>query len=163
MSSRDETTLEIRRTFDAPPERVFDAWLEREEWQAWIGPEGIACEVPLLEPRVGGRYRLEMRLSDGRQVPVAGTFTRIERPHALAFTWGWDGDPARQSIITLTFTARGTQTDFLLRQEGLGTRANRDDHARGWAGTLGKLERYLGERLASRAAAAGAPIAAARF
>ena len=163
MSNSDETTLEIRRTFDAPPERVFDAWLEREEWQSWIGPEGIDCEVPLLEPRVGGRYRIDMRLADGRRVPVAGTFTRIERPHALAFTWGWDGDPARQSEITLTFTARGTQTDFVLRQEGLGTRANRDDHARGWSGTLGKLERFLRARGTAGRGAVGEATAVARL
>ena len=40
--------LEIKRLFDAPPERIFDAWLVREEWQAWIGPEGTQCEVPVL-------------------------------------------------------------------------------------------------------------------
>ena len=42
--------LEIVRSFDAPPARVSDAWLVREQWQAWIGPEGVQCEVPLLEP-----------------------------------------------------------------------------------------------------------------
>ncbi|MBS0374519.1 MAG: SRPBCC domain-containing protein [Proteobacteria bacterium] len=160
MSIHDESTLEIRRTFDAPPERVFDAWLEREEWQAWIGPEGVDCEVPLLEPRVGGRYRIDMRLADGRRVPVAGTFTRIERPHVLAFTWGWDGDPARQSQITLTFTAHGGQTEFLLRQEGLGTIASRDDHGRGWASALGKLDRYLVARGAPGAVSVGQAQAA---
>ena len=81
--------LEIRRLFDAPPHIVFDAWLEREQWQAWIGPEGCQCEVPLLEPKVGGRYRIQMRLSDGREIPVEGVFKIIDRPNALAFTWGW--------------------------------------------------------------------------
>ena len=64
----EDTTLEITHLFNAPPARVFNAWLNREEWQAWIGPEGINCDVPLLEPRVGGRYRITMRLSDGREV-----------------------------------------------------------------------------------------------
>ena len=57
---------------EAPPARVFDAWLTGEEWQAWIGPEGAHCEVPLFEPRVGGRYRMIMRMSGGRVIPVAG-------------------------------------------------------------------------------------------
>jgi uncharacterized protein YndB with AHSA1/START domain len=65
-SRPDETTLELRRTFDATPARVFDAWLSREEWAAWIGPEGIDCEVPLLEPKVGGRYEITMRLTNGQ-------------------------------------------------------------------------------------------------
>ena len=55
MSVDDDTTLLITRIFDAPREQVFDAWLTREEWQAWIGPEGVRCDVPLLEAHVGGR------------------------------------------------------------------------------------------------------------
>ena len=54
----EDTTVVVRRLIDAPPERVFDAWLMREQWDAWIGPEGMKCDVPLLEPQVGGRYRI---------------------------------------------------------------------------------------------------------
>ena len=138
-----ESTLVITRLFDAPPARVFDAWLEREEWQAWIGPEGMTCEVPLLEPRVGGRYRVTMNLSSGDTIPVAGVFKVIDRPTTLAFTWGWDGDPSRQSLVTLTFAAKGNKTELTLRQEGLGTVENRDAHNKGWSSTLNKLDRYL--------------------
>ena len=142
----DETILEITRVFDAPPARVFDAWLNREEWQAWIGPKGVSCEVPLLEPRVGGRYRVTMRLSDGRVIPVAGVFKTIDAPRTLVFTWGWDGDSSRDSLITLTFRGMGDKTEMTLRQEGLGSVANRDDHGKGWTGTLNKLERHLATR-----------------
>lgn len=139
----DETTLEIIRLFDAPPGRVFDAWLSREEWQAWIGPEGVNCEVPVLEPRIGGRYRVIMRLSDGRVIPVAGVFKRIDRPTALVFTWGWENDPLRESLVTLLFREKGNQTELVLRQEGLGSVSNRDDHGRGWNSALNKLTAYL--------------------
>jgi uncharacterized protein YndB with AHSA1/START domain len=145
--SPDETTLEITRLFDAPPERVFDAWLNREEWQAWIGPEGVNCEIPVLEPRIGGRYRIIMRLSDGRVIPVAGVFKRIERPTTLVFTWGWENDPSRQSLLTLVFREKGNQTELVLRQEGLGSVSNRDDHGRGWSSALNKLTAHLKIRL----------------
>lgn len=139
----DETTLEIVRLFDAPRARVFDAWLTREEWQAWIGPEGMNCEVPVLEPRIGGRYRIIMRLSDGRVIPVAGVFKRIDRPTALVFTWGWENDPSRESLVTLLFREKGNQTELVLRQEGLGSVSGRDDHGRGWNSALNKLAAYL--------------------
>jgi uncharacterized protein YndB with AHSA1/START domain len=58
IASAADTVLEITRVFDAPPARVFAAWLDLEQFQAWIGPEGVDCEVQLLEPQVGGRYRL---------------------------------------------------------------------------------------------------------
>jgi uncharacterized protein YndB with AHSA1/START domain len=140
----DETTLKITRVFDAPRARVFNAWLDREEWQAWIGPEGMSSEVPLLEPRVGGRYRVTMHLSDGSVIPVAGVFKTIDAPRTLVFTWGWDGDPSRDSLITLTFRDMGDKTELTLHQEGLGSVANRDDHGRGWNSALDKLVAYLG-------------------
>jgi uncharacterized protein YndB with AHSA1/START domain len=145
-TAADDTTLEITRLFDAPPARVFDAWLNREEWQSWIGPEGLNCEVPLLEPRVGGRYRIIMRLSDGRVIPVAGIFKTIDVPRTLVFSWGAENDPTRQSLITLTFREKGDKTELTLRQEGLGSVANRDDHVKGWNSALNKLVAYLAAR-----------------
>lgn len=142
----EDTTLEVTRLFDATPELVFNAWLNREEWQTWIGPEGINCDVPLLEPRVGGRYRIIMRLSDGRVIPVAGVFKTIDSPRSLVFTWGWEGDSSRESLITLTLREKGDKTELTLRQEGLGSVSNRDDHAKGWNGTLNKLVAYLATR-----------------
>jgi uncharacterized protein YndB with AHSA1/START domain len=100
MIADEETTLLIKRTFNASAEDVFEAWLTLERWQAWIGPEGMNCKVTLLEPRVGGRYRIDMRALDGSLIPVSGQFEVIDRPRALSFTWGWDGDPTRQSLVT---------------------------------------------------------------
>jgi uncharacterized protein YndB with AHSA1/START domain len=142
MSEVEDKTLVLTRVFDAPPADVFDAWLSREEWQAWIGPEGVDCDVSLLEPHVGGRYRLEMRLASGR-LPVAGVFRVIDRPRTLSFTWGAPGDPSRQSLVTLTFVAVSGGTELTLRQEGLPSVASREDHHHGWNSALNKLERYL--------------------
>jgi uncharacterized protein YndB with AHSA1/START domain len=139
----EDSVLEITPIFDAPPARVFDAWLTREQWQAWIGPEGVNCEIPLLEPRVGGRYRVTMRMSDGRVIPVAGVFKMIEAPKSLAFTWGWESDEERQSLITITLNDLGGKTELTLRQERLGTVENRDAHGMGWNSALNKLVGYL--------------------
>ncbi|MBV8795064.1 MAG: SRPBCC domain-containing protein [Hyphomicrobiales bacterium] len=144
MIADEETILLIKRTFKARAEDVFDAWLTRERWQAWIGPEGMDCKVTLLEPRVGGRYRVDMRGPDGSLIPVSGQFKVIDRPRTLSFTWGWDGDPTRQSLITLQFIEVNGTTEFTLRQEGLQTVENRRQHEHGWNGALAKLERYLG-------------------
>lgn len=139
----DAPVLELRRRFDAAPARVFDAWLNREEWQAWIGPEGVRCEVPLLEPRVGGRYRLIMHLPDGSALSLAGIFKTIERPDRLAFTWGLEGDAAKTSLVTLTLRDINGRTELVLRQDGLPTAQDRDGHAKGWGSALNKLAAHL--------------------
>jgi uncharacterized protein YndB with AHSA1/START domain len=87
-----------------------------------------------------------MHLTNGQVIPVSGVFKTIERPRLLVFSWGWNGDPARQSLITLEFLARGARTELVLRQEGLQSSANRDDHGRGWNSALNKLERHLASR-----------------
>jgi uncharacterized protein YndB with AHSA1/START domain len=143
MNPVDNTTLVITRLFEAPAAEVFDAWMTREAWQAWIGPEGIECDVSLLDPHVGGGYRLEMRVSDKARMIVAGVFKMIDRPRSLSFTWGIESDSTRQSLITLTFTARGNKTELVLRQEGLGNASNRDQHGQGWNSALNKLDRHL--------------------
>ena len=143
MTIAENTTLVITRLFEAPPERVFDAWLAREEWQSWIGPEGVDCDVHLLEPHVGGRYRLTMHVGGQPPIAVAGVFKLIERPGTLSFTWGAEGDPTRQSLVTLTFTELQGKTELTLRQEGLGSADNRDQFGRGWNSALNKLARYL--------------------
>jgi uncharacterized protein YndB with AHSA1/START domain len=140
------TTLEITRRFDAPPARVFNAWLNREELQSWIGPEGLNCEVPLLEPYIGGRYRIIMHLTDGRVIPVAGIFQTIDAPRTLAFSWGAENDPARHSLITLALHGKAGETELMLRQEGFASAASRDDHVIGWNSALNKLVAYLAAR-----------------
>jgi len=139
--------LEITRTFDALPEAVFDSWLVREQWQAWIGPEGCRCDVPLLEPTVGGRYRIQMHLSDGREIPVEGVFKVIDRPNTLAFTWGWALSGKADTLVKLAFRAKGQQTEITLTHSGLPTEEDRVGHGKGWNSTLNKLALYVKREL----------------
>lgn len=135
--------IEITRTFEASPARVFDAWLEREQWQSWIGPVGITCEVPLLEPRVGGRYRLTMHLADGGIIPVAGEFKVVDRPQRFAMTWGREGG-SEWMLVTVTLRDLGSgRTELTLRHENLDTAESRESHRQGWSSALGKLDTYL--------------------
>jgi uncharacterized protein YndB with AHSA1/START domain len=138
----ESSVLEITRIFDAPRSQVFEAWLDREGWQSWIGPEGVRCEVPLLERRVGGRYRLSMHLPDGRVLPVTGVFKLIRAHECFAFTWSMEGEP-RETLVTVTLRELGDKTELTLRQEGLPGAADREGHAKGWKSSFNKLSAFL--------------------
>jgi uncharacterized protein YndB with AHSA1/START domain len=145
--------LQLRRVFDASPEALFDAWFTREQWQAWIGPEGCQCEVPVLEPKVGGRYRINMHLSGGREIPVEGVFQIVDRPHTLAFTWAWSLPTTDQTstvsregtgtLVRLSFRVVEGGTELTLSHEGLVTESDRIDHGKGWNSAFNKLSRYV--------------------
>jgi uncharacterized protein YndB with AHSA1/START domain len=137
-----DATLEIKRVIAAPIERVFDAWMIHDQWESWIGPEGIKCEIPQMEPRVGGQYKIMMHLATGQTMPVIGTYKIIERPTRIAFGWKMEGGE-HDSLVTISLRDLGGKTELTLRHEGLLTPENRDGHGKGWNSALNKLEAFL--------------------
>ncbi len=148
-SAKSDLALVITRSFDAPRERVFDAWLDPAEIGKWIGPRSIRAEVLESSPKVGGRYRIHMRGTDGSDGPiVSGFYREIIRPERLVFTWAWEtahsrGMPGDETIVTLTFRERGGKTEMTLRHEGFAAKESRDSHDKGWNGSFDKLAELL--------------------
>ena len=57
----------VSHRYDAPPEIVFAAWTDPEQVARWWAPDGfeIPPESVDIEPRVGGRFHLEMVEASG--------------------------------------------------------------------------------------------------
>jgi len=139
-------TLEIGRHFDAQPEAVFDAWLSKD-WGQWLPPADASCEVTRIMPGPGGDYHLKMRMGDGRQVEISGTYLEVLRPHKIVLTWTGNYNN-QETRITLTFKPDRGGTLMTLKQEGFEEEALRDGYRNGWTGAGGsfdKLETYLNQ------------------
>ena len=148
LGAKADLTLLITQSFDAPRERVFDAWLEPEAISHWIGPRTISAKAELLEPRIGGRYRIFMRGPDGKGPVVAGTYREIVRPERLVFTWMWEtdhphGGKGHETLVTLTFREVGNKTEMTLRHEFFERAEARDSHNEGWRASFEKLAEFL--------------------
>jgi uncharacterized protein YndB with AHSA1/START domain len=145
-----DLSLLLTHVFDAPPERVFDAWLDPKQLAKWIGPRAIRAEVKELSAKKGGKYRIHMRGADGNGPIVGGEYREIQRPERLVFTWAWEGaHPAgvagHETTVTLTFRAKGKQTEMTLRHEIFESTGARDSHNQGWNGSFGKLAEHLAQ------------------
>ena len=134
--------LVMTRTFDAPPERVFDAWLSGADLGQWIGPRGVRAEAQTLEARVGGRYRIVMHTPDGVNPAVGGVYRELKRPSRMVFTWVWEHEK-HETLVTLTFKPVGKKTEMTLRHEGFAAVERRDSHNNGWTGSFDKLAEFL--------------------
>jgi uncharacterized protein YndB with AHSA1/START domain len=131
--------LIVRRTIHATPERLFAAWTRPEQLREWFGPRGVECTLAEVDLRVGGAYRLDNLLPDGRIVRIVGTYEAIEPPTRLVFSWMIDDAPSHVSRVTVELTARGSVTDVVVRHEHIANEATRTSHASGWEQCLDGL------------------------
>lgn len=140
----DEHRLQIERTYEAPAEAVFDAWTSEEVLRRWWQPQdGWETPEAVVDLRVGGAIRVLMRDTDGDPHGGGGTYTEVERPRRLAFTWTWDGSD-RETLVEVDFepTATGTRVSFT--HSGLEDEEAVRSHEGGWGRILDSLGRYLG-------------------
>ena len=143
--------LSITRLFDAPPERVFDAWIDPEQISKWLGPRTMVqgAKTLVLEPRVGGRYRIQM-LAPGTETRAAnptagGIYKEIVRPSRLVFTWMWEYEQ-QETLVTITFKAVGKQTEMTFVHENFANEERREGHNKGWAMSFDQLAELLAGR-----------------
>jgi uncharacterized protein YndB with AHSA1/START domain len=146
-----DTTLRIERRLSAPPAKVFEAWTKAEALSAWFAPSpDFTVKVHELEPRLGGRYKIDMRSPDGASHIAWGTYREFSPPTRLAFTWQWqwaepeDTRKQGETLVTIDFDADGAGTRLVLTHERFPDAAAREGHTKGWTGCLDQLSSYLG-------------------
>lgn len=141
--SQQETKLEMKHICAAPRERVFRAWTDARHLASWFHPSPEhSTVVSELDPRIGGKLRVEMHLNDGVVHRLSGTYRAINPPEKLSFTWRWEPDGI-ESLVTLVFRDLGASTEILLTHEGLPNFEERDKHNHGWLGCLAQLDNFL--------------------
>ena len=142
----DDQVLLVERTIPAPPEQVFDAWVNPETLVQWWGPEGMDIPHHRLDVREGGAWETTMRNSEGGEVICSGVYRVIDRPNRLVFTWAWkqdDGLRGHETEITVTFTPDGDGTKMVLDQRSFAEVKSRDGHGMGWNSSFNCLERLF--------------------
>jgi uncharacterized protein YndB with AHSA1/START domain len=137
-----DATLVVRRMLKATPELAFEAWTSAEHIQQWMRPEpGMVVPFASMDLRVGGKFRIQMKMPDGEFFTAVGEFREVKAPERLVYTWDWEKDGSgeefgevegKTSLVTVEFLKRGEQTEFVLTHNRFATVEARDSHARGW-------------------------------
>jgi uncharacterized protein YndB with AHSA1/START domain len=142
------TSLVLRRTFNVPVERVFDAWLSPEAMRRFlVGAQPRVLDVK-VDPHAGGSYSITWETDEGPWT-VGGVYREIVKNERIVCTWTWEEDDpadARETLLTLEFRALGPkQTEFVLTHTNFSSEQSRDGHATGWTGIVDELAEVMND------------------
>ncbi|MEU2252628.1 SRPBCC family protein [Nocardia xishanensis] len=97
--------IHIERIFDAPLDRVWDAYSRIERLVQWWG-RGNRMDVERWEFRKGGHYRF-VEVSEDGEHGFEGRFREITPKERIVQSFEWDGMPAHVAIDATTFVDLG--------------------------------------------------------
>jgi glutathione S-transferase len=138
--------LTIKRTFDAPRERVFSAFTNVDLLRQWFGAPRMEVGEVTFDARNGGRYRIAMKAPDGEEYNVGGVISEFRAPEHFAYTFRWEEDDKsseRDTFVSFDFIDRGKQTEMVMTHSNLASEPSRESHASGWNSALDKLDTVL--------------------
>ena len=138
-------TLQVERTFQAPAQAVFDAWTSEEVMRRWFHAEhDWETTEAQVDLRLGGNVRVVMR-DPHKDVEYGGGghYTEIDPPSRLVFTWTWDDDVDRETVIELDFEETNGTTTVRLTHSNLRDQESVISHEDGWNNCQDNLERVL--------------------
>lgn len=143
-------SVEFKRVFTAPPERVWRALTEPAAIVKWNPPDGFVGEVHELDLREGGGFRMSfINLGSGERHSFGGKYKEVKPNERLVASDVFD-DPSLpgegQTIYTLRTVSCGTELH--IEQSGLPDAIPVEACRLGWQQSLEMLSRLVAPEIA---------------
>jgi len=135
--------LEIKRSYRAKIDDVFDALTRPEIMAKWFYGMEVGSARVESDFRVGGQYAIHMYGPNGDPAQCGdhvphGEYLAIDCPNEIAFTWISEGF-VDYSVVTISLKTIGDHVELTLRHELPKDKV--DLHLEGWTGCLRNFER----------------------
>lgn len=143
------TTLRLQRVIKAPPERVYNAFLDPDALAKWIPPHGFTGHVHHIDARVGGSYRMSFStLGRTWTQYFGGRYLELKPYERIVHTDKFEGDqpdfPAdHEMVVTITLRPVPGGTELTIVQEGIPAGPAADGAPEGWKQSLDNLQRLV--------------------
>jgi uncharacterized protein YndB with AHSA1/START domain len=158
-------TFEIMRRFDAPRQRVWDAWTRPEQFARWFGPKGTRAEVRHFDLRPGGFLHSRLEGPDGSVMWGKNIYREIVAPERLVWEHCFSNEAGEiaeapfpmawplKLLTTVTFADDGAGTRVTLvwvpldatEEQRLSFEGMMSSMTGGWTGTFDQLDAFLAE------------------
>lgn len=144
MKHNAETTLIMKRTFNAPVATVYKAWPDPQQFSQWMGPQAIIrCDVEAYDVQAGGHFAFTMTNADGETFGASGQFLQVLENEKLVMTWIWNHIPDNETQLTIKFRGDHAETVLTLMHEKHVSSDSRDNHESGWTRSFDELDKLV--------------------
>ena len=138
-------TVRLHRVLTTSPEKIYRAFLEADAMAKWLPPDGFACTVHHLEPKVGGTFKMSFRnFTTGNGHSFGGEYLELVPGERLRYIDKFD-DPNLAGEIQVTVTLKkvlvGTEVE--ITQSGLPDVIPVEARYLGWQQSLQNLARLV--------------------
>src|SRR5256714_13661184 len=121
MTTSNTSTIRLHRVLQAPPERVYRAFLDASAMAKWLPPNGFTGQVHHLDAKVGGTYRMSFtNFTTQKSHSFGGEYLELTPNERIRHTDKFE-DPnlpgEMQTTITLKKVFCGTELNIV--QEGI--------------------------------------------
>jgi uncharacterized protein YndB with AHSA1/START domain len=106
VTASGDREIHAERWFDAPRERVWQAFTNPELVSQWWGPSSSTTTIDKMEVKAGGAWRFVHGNEDGSEDAFRGEYRDVNEPESITWTFEWEGLPGHVSVETVTFTER---------------------------------------------------------
>jgi uncharacterized protein YndB with AHSA1/START domain len=138
-------TVRLHRVLATTPDKVYRAFLEADALAKWLPPDGFACTVHHLEPKVGGTFKMSFRnFTTGQSHSFGGEYLELAPNERLRYTDKFD-DPglAGELQVSVTLKKVSVGTDVTIVQEGVPDVIPPEACYLGWQQSLRNLARLV--------------------
>ncbi|HET6647470.1 MAG TPA: SRPBCC family protein [Pyrinomonadaceae bacterium] len=145
MTKGNTNTIRLHRILQAPPERVYRAFLDPNAMVKWLPPNGFTGEVHHLDAKVGGTYSMSFtNFTTEKSHSFGGEYLELTPNERIRHTDRFD-DPnlpgEMQTTITLTKVSVGTELSVV--QEGVPAAIPAEACYLGWQESLKLLAKLV--------------------
>jgi len=121
MTTSNTNTIRLHRVLQAPPERVYRAFLDANAMVKWLPPNGFTGQVHHLDAKVGGTYKMSFtNFTTGKSHSFGGEYLELTPNERVRHTDRFD-DPNLPGEIETTITLKQVSvgTELNVVQEGV--------------------------------------------
>jgi uncharacterized protein YndB with AHSA1/START domain len=138
-------SVRFHRVLQAPPERVYRAFIDADAKVKWLPPHGFTGRVHHLDARVGGTYKMSFtNFTSGKSHSFGGEYLELVPNELLRWSDRFD-DPSLPGEMTVTVRLKkvslGTEVEIV--QDGIPDAIPAEACVVGWQESLALLAQLV--------------------